>query len=382
MNEHCLILTSEAGPLVLGGVGRYVAEVSKRLRAEMRVTVLLVPTYGRSDAAHVAPGIEFAGTAFQQALVNESAGSFADCLRAAVDVGEQASAVFASGETPIVYVQEYALAPIAAALRRRLPQARVLAACHLPVFAGFTYFDKPVHDSMHQVLESKLVQLADRVIVPSAFAGFVLGLTHNVPSDKLSVIPLGVERPVPVVPTPPGPLRLLAVGRATEQKGQHFLFLALANLQRRHKGLRLTLAGGGAGTPRLQALAELHGVTAFVDHVPSVAHDAIWDLLDRHHLLVSTSLYETFGLAPLEAMASGRPTPGFALEALHELWGDAYCARVGVPIADVGALVDRVDELAGCDERYYAAAHQAMKRAAGFRWELHVRRLTEAMRCR
>jgi len=382
MKEHCLIITSEAGPLVLGGIGRYVTEVSGRLRAVMRVTVLLVPTYARCDAAAAIPGVEFAGTAYQQALLDEGAGGFENCLQAAVEVGEQALAAFAPSETPIVYVQDYALAPIAAALRRRMPQARILAACHLPVFAGFTYFDKPVHDSMHQVLESKLVHLADRLIVPSAFAGFVLCLTHNVPSSKLCVIPLGAERPVPIAPIPRGPLHLLAVGRATEQKGQHFLFLALAKLLRMHKGLRLTLAGGGAGTPRLQALAEHHGVRAFVDHVPSVAQDAIWDLLDCHHLLVSTSLYETFGLAPLEAMASGRPTPGFALGALHELWGDAYSASVGVPVANVDALVDRVTELAKLDERYRLAARQAIERAAAFRWEPHVRRLTEAMRCR
>ena len=278
-----------------------------------------------------------------------------------------------------VLVQDYALAPVAAALQELLPALCVVAACHLPVFAGFTYFDKPVGDAMHQVLEAKLVHLADRVIVPSRFAAGVLTITHNVAPGKLVVLPLGVHRPAALVPPPAGPLRLLAIGRPTEQKGHHFLFEALRDLLREDPGTRLTVVTGDRNDQRIAALGQAFGVAAQVDVAPPTAPDAIWPLIDRHDMLVTTSLYETFGLAVLEAMASRRPTVGFAVGALTELWGGALSADFATPLCRVDGLVARIRALVGDPERCRQLGHAAWRRAQEFSWEAHVDRLLAEM---
>ena len=257
MSEHCFILTSEFPPLAIGGVGRYASELVSRLSHAMRVTVMLVPTYqplpqrpqnrcshetfrGEADCR-----IEVADAAYRNALMdNDAARDFRPASHVAETVGAQCAEHIRQGETLYVYVQDYALSPIAAALRQRFPRAKVLAACHLPVYAGFTYFDKPVTAVIHQVLEAKLVHLADRVVVPSAFAARVLTMTHNVPAAKLAVIALGVHRPEPIADLPTGALRLLAVGRPTEQKGYHFLFEVFRRLRQRDPTVRLTIVTG------------------------------------------------------------------------------------------------------------------------------------------
>ncbi|WP_186301568.1 glycosyltransferase family 4 protein [Denitromonas halophila] len=391
--SRCLILTSEYPPFTVGGVGRYVFELASRLRHDMRVSVMVVPTYRpfaingvtphTPGASPNAPGlvINMAGDAYRNALPHIGAETdFRQAEHIALTVARQALEPVGHDETLHVFVQDYALALIAAALQHLRPAAHLIAACHLPVYAGFTYFDKPVGDAMHQILEAKLVQLAERVIVPSAFAANVLTLTHNVSPGKLSVLPLGAHRPSAVVPPPDEPLRLLAIGRPTEQKGYHFLFAALAQLIRDDASIRLTVVTGEKDSTRIAALARAHGVLAHVDLAPSTAPDGIWPLIDRHHLLVTTSLYETFGLAVLEAMASGRPTIGFAVGALTELWGPTLSAEFGTPVCRIDALVTRIRTLADAPEQRQRLGLAALRRAQAFSWGAHVARLSETLR--
>ena len=392
MTPHCLIVTSEYPPYTVGGIGRYVAELATRLLRRQRVSVLLVPTYARfgghaaspsatlSPCTEAAPEVVMADGAYQAALATADG---ATGLQAVEDVSRRLAHGIVdrdrSSAPTHLYVQDYALSPLAAAMQALQPSLRVFAACHLPVYAGFTYFDKPVGDAIHQVLEARLLHLAERIVVPSTFAAHVLGITHNVTPDQLVVLPLGVARSAPVVAPPAGPLRLLAIGRATEQKGYHFLFEVLRRLLRRDAGVRLTVLTGTDDDARLVALAAAHGVAAHVDVAPAVAPAAIWPLIDRHHLLVTTSLYETFGLAVLEAMASARPAIGFSVGALPELWGAELGAEFGTPVADVFALADRISSLADDRDRAQRLGQMALRRAQAFSWERHVAALARCL---
>jgi len=402
VSPRCLILTSEFPPAAIGGIGRYVAEIAPRLNRTMALRIALVPTYQAPAAVPSLSGADAKANAEVEAEADAEADAEVEQVRSdefdaatrhyraallAVDGAYRTDALVAAahrvaaacapgpgapGAALVVYVQDYALAPIAAALRQRYAHARVIAACHLPVYAGFTYFDKPVSDALHQILEAQLVRVAQRVVVPSAFAGHVLRMVHNLPAAKLAVVALGAHRPTPPVTAPDGPLRLLAVGRPTEQKGYHFLFEAFARLLRTHADARLTVVTGMAANARLEQLATRHGVAAHIDFASPRGHDAIWDEYDRHHLLVTTSLYETFGLAVLEAMASARPALGFAVGALPALWGEALGAELGTPVACVDTLVDRLQRL-GADVPYRAAVgERAAARVREFTWERHV----------
>lgn len=78
------------------------------------------------------------------------------------------------------------------------------------------------------------------------------------------------------------------------------------------------------------------------------------------------SLYEGFGLPPLEAMACGAPVAAVAAAAVPEVVEDAGLL---VPPGDAQALARALDALRGDPE--LAARYRALglKRAAGFSWE-------------
>jgi glycosyltransferase involved in cell wall biosynthesis len=95
--------------------------------------------------------------------------------------------------------------------------------------------------------------------------------------------------------------------------------------------------------------------------------------------LVYPSLYEGFGLPPLEAFACGVPVIASDLPVTREVVGeDAELSRL-VPPGDLDALVDALDRQVGGTEPADVAARRR-RRAAGFTWAATAERTREAYR--
>ena len=91
-------------------------------------------------------------------------------------------------------------------------------------------------------------------------------------------------------------------------------------------------------------------------------------------VFVFPSLYEGFGLPPLEAMASGTPVVTSNVSSLPEVAGDA---AVLVDPYDPRAIADGIYRVL-TDERCGAScAHKGLARARQFSWEQSVRRVRE-----
>src|SRR5207244_13118384 len=85
---------------------------------------------------------------------------------------------------------------------------------------------------------------------------------------------------------------------------------------------------------------------------------------------VFPSLYEGFGLPPLEAMASGTPVVASDAPALPEVLGEA---AVLTPAGDPQALADALAALAHDPDRRLAMRARGITHAARFRWERAAR---------
>jgi glycosyltransferase involved in cell wall biosynthesis len=207
-------------------------------------------------------------------------------------------------------------------------------------------YDRAARQAQHVIVISNWVR--ERVIER-------LGL----PPERVHAIHLGVDltrfRPDPAV----GRERfLLYPARPWPHKNHARLFAAFEQVRRDHPDLRLVLTGTGHDAASLPS-----GVEALGD----VPLDARVDLYRRAALVVFPSLYEGFGLPPLEAMACACPVASSSAGSLAEVCGDA--ARLFDPHS--------VDEMTAAIEDVLAAPAtwqaRGPARAAAFTWEATAR---------
>ncbi|WP_216905832.1 glycosyltransferase [Synechococcus sp. CCY 0621] len=130
------------------------------------------------------------------------------------------------------------------------------------------------------------------------------------------VLPLGVRGPdllaAPVaVPKPSTPVRFLFLSRLHPKKQLEKLLEALALLQRQRPAASWELAIAGDGEPRyvaaLQEQTRELGIDTRCHWLGFVEGEAKWQALDAADWYVLPSAAENFGIAAVEALASGTP---------------------------------------------------------------------------
>ena len=234
------------------------------------------------------------------------------------------------------------------------------------------------------------IERAAAVIVDSQFVRDEVLHAFAVPATRVHAVPLGVAgafRPRSSDETPSylGPLGLahrsyvLTLGTLEPRKNLSHVLNAYETLADRVRK-RYPLVVGGAPGWRAGALEmQLRDLSArgrirFLGHVP----DADLPLLySGAAAFVFPSLYEGFGLPPLEAMASGVPILVADRAALPEVAGD--CAVLLDP--------ERPDQTARSIERLLEddalqmdMARRGLERAASFTWEACARGTLEVYR--
>jgi glycosyltransferase involved in cell wall biosynthesis len=389
-----LFLTSEYPPYAWGGLGRYSREAVRALRERAAVDVLNVPSYyGRIVAAGELPAglsvgsedgctVVHACSPRTSALFAEDAGNLSAAAAAACEETLPAALEALDPPYDVVYAQDYYTAPFAVRLLLDGAGRRLACMSHLPLYAGFTYFDKPHADEVHQALEALCLRFADVVVAPSQFAKRVLASTHAVDPDRIVVIGEGVRMDGAQrngTSSNGDPLRILGVARMVEQKGLHFTVGVLASLRARGVSFTFTLVGRGPLQSRVEGLLkrqELHDRATLIGQVD---HDALLDLYARTDVFLSTSLYETFGLTVLEAMSRGCVPVAFELPALRELIGDA---GITVRVGDVEAAADATASLAEAPGLRAGLADLGRLRAADWSWERHADALLRVLELR
>ena len=141
---------------------------------------------------------------------------------------------------------------------------------------------------------------------------------------------------------------------------------------------RLVLVGkeGWAGEALQQAIAEAPPgrEPLFTGYVADADLPALYAGAD---LFVYPSLYEGFGLPPLEAMACGTAVITSNTSSLPEVVGDA---GVTVDPTDTGALATSIEALLQDEPRRRSLAAAGLARASQFNWERTARETVEVYR--
>lgn len=162
---------------------------------------------------------------------------------------------------------------------------------------------------------------------------------------------------------------VLALGTVEPRKGLPVLVEAFDVLAAGHPDLHLVLAGPdgwGAEALRTAMAGAGAGARARIHRVGFVAGPDRADLLAGAALLAYPSLYEGFGLPPLEAMSAGVPVVASDAGALPEVLGD------GAELVEAGsaeALAAAMAALLGDDARRRQLTARGRRRAASYTWD-------------
>lgn len=150
---------------------------------------------------------------------------------------------------------------------------------------------------------------------------------------------------------------ILCVGRLELQKGHDTLLRALSLVP----GVMLALAGDGPLSSQLHALADQLDITSRVRFLGRRMD--VPQLLKTADLYVQPSRWEGFGIAALEAMASGMPIVASDVPGLADVVGDAGLL---FPVGDAAQLAQKIATVISDSALRSRLGHAAQERARNF----------------
>lgn len=186
---------------------------------------------------------------------------------------------------------------------------------------------------------------------------------------RISVVHNGVTGAPPheALPRDSQP-RVLVLGRLVPHKRVEHVLRAAGRLRPRFPGLRVAVVGDGWWAPELVRAAADAGVTDMVEFAGHVSEVEKAQQLERAWVLALPSLKEGWGLAVLEAAASGVPTVAY-----RQAGGvnESVIDRATGLLVDggEGAFADALAAVLGDDELRARLGAGARKHAAQYSWD-------------
>jgi glycosyltransferase involved in cell wall biosynthesis len=227
---------------------------------------------------------------------------------------------------------------------------------------------RPVFRTWYRFMIPTLGRRADRVITVSRFSRDELIGRARIPPEKIAVVPNAGEHILAVQPDPAVFAKgsfgsrpyLLAVGSGSRHKNLQGIARALDLVPRTDydvvvvgaRNLRIFGGAGSIPSERIRALGY-------------VSDSELRALYEQAVCLVYPSLYEGFGLPPLEAMACGCPVIASNVASLPETCGEAalYCNP-----HDPRDIAARIAQVLSQPALCQSLRTRALARAREFRW--------------
>ncbi|MBK8780535.1 MAG: glycosyltransferase [Anaerolineales bacterium] len=236
--------------------------------------------------------------------------------------------------------------------------------------------------------ERQVLRSAKRIIVATLAEMTQLRFLYRADSRKMTVIPPGVDTshfyPIPAdeakqyIGLKPENRMVLFVGRIEPLKGIDTLIQAMSclDLQDMHCPVHLAIIGGDVDVSpeemsdemtRLQKMCDDLCMGGMVLFLGKRGQDTLPYYYSAAEVVVMPSLYESFGMVALEAMACGTPVIA------SEVGGLGYLVQNGVtgytiPDSDPAELCDKLSRLLGDADLRIQMGNSAAEYAANYAW--------------
>jgi glycosyltransferase involved in cell wall biosynthesis len=184
---------------------------------------------------------------------------------------------------------------------------------------------------------------ADCITVPSTFV-YRTFVEQGVSANKLRLLPYGVNlsRFQPVDKPDSQRLDILFVGGMSLRKGVQYLVQAYQKIKHPAKSLTFVGAPSESLIKTLTARGLWPEDSIVLGHMPQAE---LKKVMSRSHVLVLPSIEDGFGLVMAQAMACGCPVVASKHTGAEDLITDGEDGFI-VPVRDVGALTDKLQQLA------------------------------------
>jgi glycogen(starch) synthase len=361
-----LIVSWEFPPLVVGGLGRHVFDLSRELTT-LGHQVCVLTRGATSEPVTEA----FGEVRVIRAAVDDLAVDFTtESLLAWAQVFEhslvRAGIDLVTQWTPdVIHAHDWLVAQTARTLSQ-LSHAPVVATVHAIEYGRQQgWLAEPLHRAIHSV-ERWLCRNSDAVITCSTFMADEVSRLFQLDRSAMHVIGNGIDpeiwsaRPVGN-PRRDGPLLAFA-GRFVHEKGIQELIKALPLLRAHYPDLRLVLAGSGHELAEQQDRALRYDVASLIDWPGFLDDDSLAALFRTADVVVVPSLYEPFGLVALEAQAVGTPVAVADTGGLRDLVEAGVTGERFEP-QNPTAIAEAVQHLLQDPQRAQAMAIGAQRRA-------------------
>jgi len=210
--------------------------------------------------------------------------------------------------------------------------------------------------------------LSHQVLVPSEYcrqSSIALGCEPS----KLSLVPYGIPEHWFDLEPDPQPGRILFVGQVGLRKGNHYLAKSCQILHERGVSFECRVAG----PPQVDVTLPLFEGPSYLGQIP---RSQIREEFRRADIFVLPTLADSFGLVHLEAMACGVPV--VTTPHCGSVVRDGVDGFI-VPIRDVTALADRLQQLLGDRPLRMQMSVSARQRARDYTWSRYGERLLAAI---
>jgi glycogen(starch) synthase len=383
-----LMLSWEFPPVVVGGLGRHVHQLSAALvAAGHEVTIVTRHAPGALLEEYVGgvrvlrapedpplfplstPTLLAWTMAFNHALT-----------RAALRAAETA-------EFDVIHAHDWLVTHTAVTLKEHLdlPLIATVHATEAGRHQGWLPGD--MNRCIHSV-EYWLGHEANRVLVCSGYMRWEVTRLLELSAGKVEVVPNGVDSTVWQAPeraiaaarwryAGEGPVVGFA-GRLVYEKGVQDLIAAMPRLRAHHPGLRVVISGDGPYRRQLQDEVRGHRLQRAVSFTGFLGESDLAAVLAAMDAVVVPSIYEPFGMVALEAASAGAPLAVAATGGLTEIV-ESGVNGVTFPAKDPDALADAVSTLLSDEGYAKRVAHAARAMVTErYSWSTVARRTVEA----
>jgi glycosyltransferase involved in cell wall biosynthesis len=258
--------------------------------------------------------------------------------------------------------------------------SRCIVTIHDAMF--FSYPEEALHGEGMRRQYTAFAQQARHIITISENSKLEIMRYMDIPEEKITVIPWGVDREL-LYPHQPTANRFCgaspyftAVSCDVGRKNTITLLRAYRQFAQHHPSHHLLLVWRHPSDEAL-ALSEQPELRGLVHFASNLSNEELSDIYAGATASFFPSLYEGFGLPILESMACGTPCVTCRNSSLLEVGGEA---AIYVEPMDVEAMADIMEQLENDHYDRAGLRERSLAQASKFTWEACARKTVEVYR--